>query len=375
MTPADAVAWTLYLPAVFDVDAAGASLGRVAPLSLGAVAADAAAPLLVQRAALLLQIGRIDEARPALAQALKSADARTASDAHALGVVIALADNDKAGAIELARQAVRENPVSSGALIALSYAQQAQFQIEAALASARGAVRLDEASALAWARRAELEMSLGNLDAALAAAREATQRDPWTARTQSVLGFAHLAAIDAAQARDAFARALALDKAVPLPRLGLGLATIRQGALAAGRAEIEIAAILDPGNSLIRSYLGKAYYDEKRDDKAAPQFTLAAERDPRDPTPHYYGAVLAQADGHPVEALQSLQRSIALNDNRAVYRSRLLLDQDQAARSARLAYTYRELGFEQIATVEAVKSLSLDPTDAAAHRFLADSYL
>ena len=54
----------------------------------------------------------------------------------------------------------------------------------------------------------------------------------------------------------------------------------------------------------------------------------------------------------PVEALQSLQRSIELNDNRAVYRSRLRLDEDRATRSASLARIYDDLGFQQRALVE-----------------------
>ncbi|MBE7525822.1 hypothetical protein HS096_05915 [candidate division WWE3 bacterium] len=37
---------------------------------------------------------------------------------------------------------------------------------------------------------------------------------------------------------------------------------IREGSLEAGRIKLEIAASLDPANSLIRSYLGKAYFEE-----------------------------------------------------------------------------------------------------------------
>jgi hypothetical protein len=46
-----------------------------------------------------------------------------------------------------------------------------------------------------------------------------------------------------------------------------------------------------------------------------------------------------------VEALHKLQKAIELNDNRAVYRSRLLLDSDLAARSAALARIYSDFGF------------------------------
>ena len=76
----------------------------------------------------------------------------------------------------------------------------------------------------------------------------------------------------------------------------------------------------------------------------------------------------------PVEALQDLQKSIELNDNRAVYRSRLLLDEDLAARSASLGRIYSDLGFQQLALVEGWKSVNIDPRNYSAHRFLADSY-
>lgn len=389
--PLDAVAWTLYFPALFDfrlkrLDAgADAALQRSVVLAregrysqaLEALQASAAelagVPALVYRAGLLLMVGQADEARLALAAALRLDGAN--SDAHALEAVIAVAGNDSERALVLAQRAVDEDPRSPAARIALSYARQARFELEAALESARRAVELDALSALARARAAELEMSVGRLDAALALAQEAVRLDPDLGRTQTVLGFANLIRIDTGAAREAFERAIALDPADPLPRLGLGLAKVRVGALADGRAELEIAAILDPGDSLVRSYLGKAYYEEKRDAKAASQFGLAIGLDPRDPTPYLYRAVMEQAANQPVQAVHDLEQSVALNDNRAVFRSRLFLDQDLAARSARLAYIYRDLGLQQVAALEAVKALGLDPTDAAAHRFLADSYV
>ena len=75
-----------------------------------------------------------------------------------------------------------------------------------------------------------------------------------------------------------------------------------------------------------------------------------------------------------MEALQDLQKAIELNDNRAVYRSKLLLDSDLAARSASQARIYSDLGFQQRALVEGYNAVNTDPTNYSAHRFLADSY-
>ncbi|MFH0340544.1 MAG: TonB-dependent receptor, partial [Chromatiales bacterium] len=96
--------------------------------------------------------------------------------------------------------------------------------------------------------------------------------------------------------------------------------------------------------------------------------------DPKDPTPWFYDAIAKQTTNRPVEALRDMQKAIELNDNRLVYRSRLLLDSDLAARSASLARIYTDLGFQQLALVEGWKSVNTDPTNFSAHRLLADSY-
>jgi tetratricopeptide (TPR) repeat protein len=235
-------------------------------------------------------------------------------------------------------------------------------------------VKLDPENPLAWARLAELWLSVAKLNKALDAAREAAALNPYLARTQTVLGFAYLTQIKIRDAKNAFEKAIELDQAAPLPRLGLGLAKIRKGDLKGGRDEIGIAASLDPNNPLIRSYLGKAYFEEKRDKLAMKEFAIAKELDPLDPTPWFYDAIRKQTTNRPVRALQDLQKSIELNDNRAIYRSRLLLDEDLAARSASLARIYSDLGFQQLALVEGWKSVNTDPANYSAHRFLADSY-
>jgi tetratricopeptide (TPR) repeat protein len=325
------------------------------------------------RAGLLLSVGRVNEAKADIEKALQIDS--SFSDAFALQAVISVVQNDKEQALTWASHAVKLNPTSSTARLALSYAQQAHFQIEEALESLAKAVQITPQNAFSWSRLAELNMALGYLDRALKAAQRAVSLNPFLAKTQTVLGFAYLIQMDTAAAKGAFTHAIELDQADPMPRLGKGLAKIREGDLEAGRIELEIAASLDPANSLIRSYLGKAYFEEKRYGLAETQFDLARERDPKDPTPWLYDGIMKQTQNQPVEALRDIQKSIELNDNRAVYRSRLLLDQDLAARGSSLARIYDNLGFEKRAIVETAKSLSLDPSNHSAHRFLSDAYL
>jgi tetratricopeptide (TPR) repeat protein len=256
----------------------------------------------------------------------------------------------------------------------MSYAQQASFDLEGARANVEEAVKLDPNNALAWARLAELWSSFGRLGKALEAAKKAAELDPNLSKTQTVLGFAYLAQVKTTESKAAFEKAIKLDQADPLSRLGLGLAKIRDGDLDEGGREIEIAASLDPNNSLVRSYLGKVYFEEKRTKLDGPEYKIAKELDPQDPTPWFYNAIRLQTINRPVEALRDLQKAIELNDNKAVYRSKLLLDSDLAARSASLGRIYSDLGFQQRALVEGWKSVNTDPSNFSAHRFLADSY-
>ena len=390
--PRDAVHWALYYPPVVDlssdtwpagpgwegavhesVDAylkgdlqnAFALLAKV-PDSVGEPR------LLAYRASLLLAVGRVEEANADIERILAAHP--DDGNALALKTIVAVVQGDKAGAMETGTKAINGAPDSPAAWLALSYAQQAEFDLQGARASIERAVLLDQNNALGWARLAELQLSFADMNAAMRAAEKATSLQPNLSRTQTVLGFAHLTKAETEPARAAFARAIALDQGDPMPRLGMGLARIRDGELAQGRHELEIAASLDPNSSILRSYLGKAYFEEKRDTLVDREYTTAQEVDPNDPTPWFYSAIQKQTTNRPVAALKDMQKAIELNDNRAVYRSRLLLDSDLAARSASQARVYSDLGFERLALVEGWKSVNTDPSNHSAHRLLADSY-
>ncbi len=359
--PRDAVHWALYyLPVLFVSPGTAPKENPADPR------------FLAYRASQLLAVGRVDEANTDIQRAL-SLDPGF-SDAHALQAIIFVVQNERDKASTSAQKAVDTDPSSATARIAMSYARQAGFDLEGARASIEEALKLDPRNALAWARLAELWSSFGRLGKALDAAQKAVDLEPDLSRTQMVLGFAYLRQVKTAASRTAFEKAIALDQADPLARLGLGLAKIRDGDLTAGGREIEIAASLDPSNSLVRSYLGKVYFEKKKTGLDEREFAIAKELDPNDPTPWFYDAIAKQTTNRPVEALQNLQKARELNDNRAVYRSRLLLDSDLAARSAAIGRIYSNLGFQERALFEGWMAVNTDPTNFSAHRFLADSY-
>jgi Tfp pilus assembly protein PilF len=369
--PRDAVQWTLYYPPI-QVDSLGAGDAATSFEALDKVAEgerDAAWHL--QRASLLLRVGRQDEAQAAIDAGL-SLDPK-AGQAHALRAIIHVVRNERPQALAAAEQGVALSDTSA-TRIALSYAQQADFRIEAARDTLLLATKNHPEDALAWARLSELQLMLGDKPQSRAAAAHATKIAPMLARTHLVQGFAELADYHDTQAAASFQRAIELDASDPLAHLGLGLARISDGQIEAGRGELDVAVALDANQALLRAYLGKAYFEERRSPLDSQQFEIAKQLDPNDPTAYLYDGISKQSANRPVEALADLERSIALNDGRAVYRGRLLLDKDRAARGTSLARVYNDLGFPELGVNEATRSLATDPANASAHRFLSDSY-
>ncbi len=135
-------------------------------------------------------------------------------------------------------------------------------------------------NALLRARLAELWLATGEIARSEAEAKAALAADPQLGLAHSVLGFVYLTRVQLGAAIGSF-----LDRYQAGAQCSAAEARTRSGTdprrrPAAGRAEIETAVILDPGNSLIRSYMGKAYYEEKRDELAASQLDLAKQLDP-----------------------------------------------------------------------------------------------
>src|SRR5206468_9066059 len=69
-----------------------------------------------------------------------------------------------------------------------------------------------------------------------------------------------------------------------------------------------------------------------------------------------------------------LESSVRLNDNRALYRSRFLLDEDRAVRGSSLARVYQDAGMNEVAVREAARAVSYDFANYSAHLFLSESY-
>jgi FecR-like protein/TonB-dependent receptor-like protein len=255
-----------------------------------------------------------------------------------------------------------------------SYYYQSRRELKLALAAARKAAQNAPWFGFAWARVAELEFGFARTDAAAEAIETALEVSPGNAQAWALKGFLLNAKNDETKALESFESTIVLDPALGNGWLGRGLTRFRMGQREAGRADMQVAATLEPQRSLLRSYLGKAFTDLYNEQLASKELRRAGELDPNDPTVALYSALLLQQENRVNEAVDALETSKAQNDNRQLFRSRLLLDQDQAVRSANLASIYRDAGMFDVSAREASRAVMYDYANYSAHLFLANSY-
>ncbi|MBL9169079.1 MAG: TonB-dependent receptor [Verrucomicrobiales bacterium] len=327
----------------------------------------------VYRAALHLSLGQVDAAEAALRdigrEGGSSVGAVESKLAEALRrVVVAVRNPAK---IESRGD---EQSESATVAMALSYEQQALRDLPAALKAARKAVERRPEFGFGWARVAELEFGFARASAAREALEQALRLSPQNAQAVALSGFVAMAEYRWSAARAQFERAISLDGGLANAWLGRGLLRIQAGDVAAGREDLQMAASLEPQRGILRSYLAKAWQESNDLPHAREELALAKALDPRDPTAWLYSALLNQSHHRLNEAVRDLEQSQVLNDNRAVYRSELLLDRDRAVRSANLAALYADTGLFDVGLAEASRAISSDYADYSAHLFLANSY-
>ena len=348
LTPEDAVQWTIPIPPLFD---------------------DQDASPEVKQAFLQLRTGNVKDA-----QRLMTEWTRNHPDQSPAWTLLALTSvmlGEKSQALEAAKKAAAANPRSMTALLVQSYAFQASFDLDQALAATRQALALDRQNVSALNHLARLRFGMDDIDEAYRTVREAQQLAPENGEAQNLLGFILLGREKTDEAIAAFNRAIALDPSLGEPHMGLGIAYMRKADTATAMEEICTAVLLEPRRSLFLSYWGKMLYQIQRFDKAMDMLKLAGELDPRDPTPELYKSFVYRDQNQPTEAVTAVNKSMELNDNRAVYRSRFLLDRDAAVKNVDLSILFSQLGLNAWARSKALASVKQDYTNASGHLFMA----
>lgn len=323
----------------------------------------------------LLESGQIDQALQVLSKTKSSKDPSVSSvEYDTISSLRALQLNKVSDAHNMVERASSRAPDSVGALTVYSLVEQAALKLSEAKKLNDRARALAPRSTYLAARAIELALAEGDTEGATPLVEQALALNDSDPYILSAVGFYHLTRYEADQALELFTRAIASDQSSGLFHFGRGLALIRKGKLEAGREELAKAAVLEPNISIYRSYLGKAFFEEEREELAAHEYDRAIALDAEDPTPFLYRAYNHLSNNRPVDAIRDVEKSIELNDNRAIYRSSMLLDKDTAVRSAGLAEVFNTLGFARVAQIEAIKSINRDYSNYSAHRLLGESY-
>jgi tetratricopeptide (TPR) repeat protein len=384
-----AVQWNLYYPAIVDVDelALGSNTRTAIGKSLDAYrSGDLLEALAVYPkdrqpvnraerlyfAGLLLAVGQVNEAREFMqdstGEAHSQADARLDSIERGLRRVIATVLGE-----QLSGQASSPTNTASEWL-AISYERQGLTNLAAALDAAQSASRLDTNFSFALARVADLEFSFGRTPGARRSLDVALSLSPKNAQAIALKGFILAARNNFAEAAVEFDRATRLDPSLANGWLGRGLCRIHSGDIRDGLEDLQVAAATEPARAVLRSYLAKAYVTEQNTKNAEKEFGLAKTLDPGDPTSWLYSALFLRDEHRFNEGITNLERSIELNENRSVYRSRMRLDEDLAVRGANLAALYQNVGMFDVSVNQASRAVAEDYANYSAHLFLANSY-
>ncbi len=370
------IQWALYYPAV------------VAPTDLVLTAQDRER---LQESLSRYETGDLLAALAALPNAASSEgeDARCLRAALLLGVGQAeTADRLVAGIDRPAARALRElvatvqgrstgslsTPPTPSESLARSFTLQARGELAGARDAARTATGLAPRFGIAQARLAELEFAFGNRHAALEALALAAELSPAYAPAHALRGFIALDQFRERGAMSAFVEALRLDPAYGPGWIGSGLCRMRSREFAAAREAFRTAAALEPQRGLFRAYLGKAASESGDNEAATKELDLAKRLDPAEPTGWFYSGLRLWQQNRLNDAIRDLEAAADRNDNRAVFRSRLLLDGDRAIRSANLAALYADVGLADVSHQAAARAVTEDYAEFSAHLFLANSH-
>ena len=382
------IQWCLYYPAVLDVQELPLSADETSILA-ESLAAYRTGDLLkaaaryppgrtpdsdaekVYLAALLLGVGQVARAEE-LIDSIPARDSRKAN--AAVSPLLGSALKKLAAATKAQTSTTSRKPQLATEWLAESYYLQSQFKLQEALGAAIKAADTSPEFGFAWARVAELQFSFGRTSEAATALERSLQSMPDNAQARALRGFLHAAQNRISAAIRSFDEAIAIDGALGNAWLGRGLCLIQRGAAQAGLQDLHMAATLEPQRAILRSYLAKGFSEAWNNADAKKEIELAKRLDPAEPTSWLYSALIDQQQNRINEGVRDLERSQKLNDNRALYRSRLLLEQDRGVRSANLARIYQDAGMTDLSLREASRAVSADYANYSAHLFLANSY-
>jgi tetratricopeptide (TPR) repeat protein len=352
------------ISALIDEGQLAPALERLRGAAANASADSAAARLLL--ADFLVYDGKFDEAGQSLAAAAAKFPADDRIDAAQAR--LALLRDESASARSFAQAALRKNPRSLDALLALGdiarfegLAKEAQEAFAQAAAVAPGDAR-------PWLGLGVIAAERENIAEARAALEKAIALDAASAASWGELATLESAAGDSARALQAFDKALALQPDNYIMLTGKGLLELKLGHNDAALDTLLRASVIEPRYARAHLYQAVAYYRMERPDRALQELEKVTELDARDPLPHLL-ASLARTDSiEPAQAVREAREAMRLMP----YLKSLNQVANNQAGVANLGNAMSFFGMESWARHMAQESYL--PFWAGSHLFLADRY-
>ncbi len=385
----DVIQWCLYYPAILNVDEVPFTAKETFDLTnsiqsyrrgnllhalrnLPGSKPEDSPGIKLFRAAVLLSVGKVEASQDLLASLT---GARDKSEQGVRISRLAIALQQMIATIKLQRpKGIEHGSLLVTELLAESYRAQVVGNLPEALAYAKAAAEQGQRFGFAEVRVAELLFGFGRIGESKIANAKALQLSPENAQAVSLSGFLLSADNRVADAILQFDRAIDLDGSLANGWLGRGLCRFKQDQTKTALEDLQMAAAVEPQWAALRSCLAKAWMETGNERKASEEIKLAKELDPGDPTAWLYSGLLNQQLNHVNRAVQDVETSKSLNDNRHLFRSRLLLDEDSAVRSSNLAALYRDAGLSEVSVREATRAVDDDFANYSTHLFLAESY-
>lgn len=316
--------------------------------------------------------GKIDQAKALLTD--RRISGRDSAMAHSLLSRIYLIQNDKEQASGEAAIALKTNSESPMARMAAALVKISYFDLPEARKLLEESLAADPHFLEAYVYLARLWLGADYLDRAWEIICKALEISKTDSEVLNLAGFIRLGYRDFDKAFNLFREAAKNNPGFGEPHIGLANIAFSKRNFSEGLTEMLTATLLEPRISLYQSSLGKALYQTKSFDKALEVYDYAKTLDPNDPTPYLYKGIALSDLYRPGEAIQEINKSIELNDNMAVFRSRLMLDRDLAVRNTNLARSYDQLGLSDWAYSKALTAVKNDPLNASARLFLYSAY-
>lgn len=286
----------------------------------------------------------------------------------------ALVNNHNNGALEASNTTIQLSANNAESWLLRSYILQSKFELEAAADAAAQAVKHDAGLVAGWLQRSALAVANTQYHKArrFALKAESISVQP-LADVQSTLGFIALAEGKRERAGRYFSNALSINTGFAPAHLGKALVAMHVNDSRTALKSIATAVSIEPLNAGYMNYYARIAYETGRLERAVEMLERASELDPNDPTPYYLRALIARDDNQDGEAVQLLGQASRLNDNRAVYRSRYLLDADLAIKNVDLSLAFERFDFLPWAERRAVEALQLDRQNFSAHLMYANT--